>query len=189
MKKQITICLKTAWLAAAVMIFFMGTTICVSPGAACVQAGTSMFALMLLITFPTGVFFSLISALLVDPGSIHQPSDFIMAWFVMMCGGLLQWFLMVPGLFEKPGLTSLNLERSAALPSLDCEPALPRPAPEVIQTVSASKATLFESPAPAHSKAVDMVSSRSLTRRNPMKPMRPFDRTGRTPLERVIDHL
>jgi hypothetical protein len=189
MKKQVSICLKTAWLAAAAAIFLMGTTICVSSDAACVQAGNTMFALMLLMTFPTGVFFFLITAIFVDPGSIHQPSDFITAWFVMMCGGLLQWFLMVPGLFEKPGLTSLNLETSATLPSRNDGPALTSAAPEVIQAASLSKAMLFESPAAAQPKPVQIVSDRARTRRKSTKPIRPFDRTGRTPLERVIDHL
>lgn len=86
MKNQVTICLKTAWLVAAIVIFFMGTTMCVSTSEACVQAGNTMWVLMLLITFPTGIFFLLVTAIFVDR-DIHQSSEFITAWFIMMCGG------------------------------------------------------------------------------------------------------
>ena len=66
MKNQIKTCLKTAWMAAAIAIFFMGTTMCVSTTKTCFQAGQTMFALMLLITFPTGVFFFLVSLMFIN---------------------------------------------------------------------------------------------------------------------------
>lgn len=137
--------------------------------------------------FPTGIFFFLVAAIFVEPGSIHQSSGFITAWFIMMCGGLLQWFLIVPGLFEKPGLTTLNLETSAPLPSLGSQ-NITLPLPEVIQPAPVAKATVLESPAPVQSKAIQLVSNRTRTRK-PIKSIAAFDRTGRTPLERVIDHL
>lgn len=187
MKNQVKICLKTAWLVAAIAILLMGTTMCVSTGESCVQAGNTMFSLMLLMTFPTGIFFFLVAAIFVEPGSIHQPSDFITAWFIMMCGGLLQWFLIVPSLFEKPGLTTLNLETSAPLQSLVSQDTT-LPLREVIQPAPVAKATALESPVPVHSKAVQLVSNRTRTRK-PIKSIAAFDRTGRTPLEKVIDHL
>lgn len=187
MKNQIKICLKTGWLVATIAILLMGTTMCVSTGESCVQAGNTMFSLMLLMTFPTGIFFFLVAAIFVDPGSIHQSSEFITAWFIMMCGGLLQWFLIGPGLFERPGLTTLNLETSAPLPSLDSQDAT-LPLREVIQPAPVAKATVLESPAPVQTKAVQLVSNRTRTRRKPIKSIAAFDRTGRTPLERVIDH-
>ena len=125
----------------------------------------------------------------VDPGSIHQPSDFITAWFIMMCGGLLQWFLMVPDVFEKPGLTTLNLETSALSPSLGSQECTPTPSREVIQAAPIPKAAVLESPAPAQSKAVQVVGKEIRTRRKSIKSIAAFDRTGRTPHERVIDHL
>ncbi len=188
MKNQVKICLKTAWLVAAVAILFMGTTMCVSTGESCVQAGNTMFSLMLLMTFPTGVFFFLVAAIFVDPGSIHQSSDFITAWFIMMCGGLLQWFLMMPGLFEKPGLTTLNLGTSAPLPSAGSQDTT-LPLREALQPAPLTKATFLKSPAPVQLKAVQVVSKRTRPRRKPIKSIAAFDRTGRTPLERVIDHL
>lgn len=187
MKDQVKLCLKTAWLVAAVAMLFMGTPICVSTGEACVQTGNTMLASMLLITFPTGLFFFFIVMIFVDPGRIHQPSDFITAWFIMMCGGLLQWFLMVPSLFEKPGLTTLNLETSAPLPSLGSQngtlPLREASNPPV------SKPAILESPPPVQPKAAQVISNRTRTRRKSIKSIAAFDRTGRTPLERVIDHL
>ena len=186
MKNQVKICLKIAWMVAAVAIFFMGTSMCVSTGEACVQAGNAMFALMLLITFPTGIFFFLVSAIFVSPGSIHDPSDFVTAWFVMMCGGLLQWFVMVPSLFEKHGLTTLNLETSS--PFLGSQDGRTKPSCEVIELVPVSDETVLESPLPVQSKAADVVRNRTRTPRKSIKSIMPFDRRGRTPLERVIDH-
>jgi len=189
MTSQVKICLKTAWLVAAVAILFMGMTMCVSSGEACVQAGNTMLASMFLITFPTGILFFPIMMIFVDPGSIPQPSDFITAWFIMMCGGLLQWFLIVPSLFDKPGLTTLNLETPAPLPSLGSQEGTPTPSREVIQSAPISKTTVLESLAPAESKAVQVVGKGTRTRRKSIKSIAAFDRTGRTPLERVIDHL
>lgn len=186
MKDKVKICLKTAWLVATVAMLFMGTPICVSTGAACVQASNTMLAAMFLLTFPTGVFFFLITLIFVDPGRIYQPSEFVTAWFIMMCGGLLQWFLFVPGLFENPGLTTLSLEKPATLPSPDSQNTTVAlreiPVPIAMPTV-------LESPAPVPSKPVQVLRDRTRTRRKSIKSIAAFDRTGRTPLERVIDHL
>jgi hypothetical protein len=189
MKKQVAICLKTAWLAAAAVIFFMGTSMCVSSDAACVQAGSAMFTLMLLITFPAGVFFVLIAAIFVDPGSVHQPSDFITAWFVMMCGGLLQWFVIVPGLFEKRRFVSLNLGAPATVASRNSKQVLANPATEVIHVPSASSSTMLESRAPAQFKVAQVANNRARTSGKSTRSIASFDRKGRTPLERVIDRL
>jgi hypothetical protein len=187
MKNQVKICLKTAWLVAAIAILLMGTTLCVSTGESCVQAGNTMFSLMLLMTLPTGIFFFLVAAIFVGPGSIHQSSDFITAWFIMMCGGLLQWFLIVPSLFEKPGLTTLNLETATTLPSLGSQDRT-LPLREVSQPAALAKTNLLESPASLRSTAVQLVRNRTTTRRKSIRSIAAFDRAGRTPLERVIDH-
>jgi hypothetical protein len=189
MKNQVKICLETAWLVAAVAILFMGTPMCVSNGEACVQAGNTMLTAMFLISFPTGVLFFLITSIFVDPGRIYQPSDFVTAWFIMMCGGLLQWFLMVPGLFEgRPGLTTLNLKTSATLPSVGSQDG-PLPLLEITQPAPVAKTIVPETTPPAQSKPVRLVSKRIRTPRKSIKSTAAFDRAGRTPLERVIDHL
>ena len=184
MKDRVKICLKTAWLVAAVAMLFMGTPMCVANGQACVQAGNTMLTSMFLLTFPTGVLFFLITTIFVDTGRIYQPSDFVIVWFIMMCGGLLQWFLMVPGIFEGPGLTTLNLETPATLPSIGSQDA-PISLPEEIQPAPVAKTIVPETPPPVQSKPVQRIK----TRRKSIKSIAAFDRTGRTPLERVIDHL
>ena len=187
MKDRVKICLKTAWLVAAVAMLFMGTPMCVANGPACVQAGNTMLTSMFLITFPTGVLFFLITTIFVDAGRIYQPSDFVIVWFIMMCGGLLQWFLMVPGIFEGPGLTALNLETPSALPSIVSQDA-PIPLPEVIQPAPVARTIALETTPPVQSKPV-LVSKRIRRGRKSIKSISAFDRTGRAPLERVIDHL
>jgi hypothetical protein len=182
MKNQIKTCLKTAWMAAGIAIFFMGTTMCASTASACVEAGKTMFALMLLITFPAGVFFFLASMIFMS-ADIYDPSDFVIGWFIMMCGGLLQWFVIVPGLFEKPGFTTLNLKTAEQFPRpQDSNPTSSR---EPITPAAVS----LESPTPVPSPAVHCPGTRTKARRKAIKSVKAFDRRGRTPLERVLNRL
>lgn len=95
---------------------------------------------------------------------------------------------MVPSLFEKPGLTTLNLETSAPFPSVGPQDATVS-SRAVIKPAPVAKPTVVESPAAVQSKAVQVVSNRTRTPRKSIKSIAAFDRTGRTPLERVIDHL
>ena len=89
-----------------------------------------MLFLMFWLTFPTGLLFIVAAGLVLNPGPVHSPGDFITAWMVMACGGFLQWFVFVPRLFEKPNLTVLNLETpvhgfDAIPPKISSEPVAP----------------------------------------------------------------
>jgi hypothetical protein len=207
MKDQVKLCLKIGWLSAAVMILLMGTGMCAANDGACLQAGGMMFLLMFWLSFPSGLVFSLAALAFVDPESIHYPSDFISAWMVLVFGGLLQWFVIVPRLFEKRDFTTLNLRADAlstpissaqTLTKPAAEAVVPaslssadiptRPAPEAVVPVPAPDATVPVLPAPASPQAVN-VESRKNTRRKTIRTIAPFDKKGRTPLQRVIDGL
>ena len=179
MKKQIKIALKIAWLAAVVAILLMGTDVCLSAtNATCYQAGETMLLLMFWLSFPTGIVFALAgSAFLGD-----FPSDFITTWMVMACGGFIQWFVVVPRLFEKKELTLLNLRKAAPIERDNSEPLnAPTPEPAKISNMEWSSAK------PANT--INEISRPTRTRRKTTRRIAAFDRRGRTPLERVIDNL
>jgi hypothetical protein len=189
MSKQLTICMKTAWLASAATLLLMGTGMCVSTDATCFEAGDTMLFLMLWLGFPTSLGFIVGSQIILDPVMVHSPSNFITAWMLMAAGGLLQWFILVPRFLKKPDLTLLKLGTSVTLPSVGSNDAI-LPATEVIQSAPVQKPAILErQPAPVQSKAVQVVRDRTRSRRKSIKSIAAFDRAGRTPLERVIDHL
>jgi len=101
MKSQVKICLKIAWLAAALTILLMGTNMCVSTDAACYEAGDTMLFMMFWLSFPTGLLFAIPALIILHHGTVEYPSDFITAWIVLAFGGFVQWFLLVPRLFQK----------------------------------------------------------------------------------------
>ena len=109
MRKQVILCLKVAWVVAALMILLMGTSVCTSTDEACWAVGDAMAAMMVLLTFPTGIIFFPIAMALVDSAGGHYPSEFIIGWSVLAIGGCLQWLYIIPRLLQKPSFTLLNL--------------------------------------------------------------------------------
>ena len=173
MRTKILLCLKTSWCVAALMILLVGTNVCVSTDKACSAASDTLLFFMLLLTFPTGVIFLLLSTIAFDGAGGHYPSDYIFAWFIMACGGCLQWFIVIPRLFDKPRFTIIDLKPVQ----------VPAPA---IAPVSIPTSQLLPTPTPnSDVRPVAKVKrSRAPKRRNRVVP---FDCRGRTPLERVID--
>ena len=109
MKSRIKLCLKTAWLTAAIVLLFMGTNLCVLTDSSCFAAGETMLLFMVILSFPTGVFFVFASIFFLGTESVHFSSDYITVWLIMACGGFLQWFIVIPRLFTKREFTILNL--------------------------------------------------------------------------------
>jgi len=184
MKSQIKLCLKIAWLSAAIIILLMVTNLCTSSDQACFQGGESMFSLMFWLSFPASLVFSFASLIFLDSGSIHYPSDFITAWIVMTCGGVLQWFVIVPRLFQKPSFTLLNLKASQAVLRADADESRANRSDQVVQAVAIVN-TNSELQASAEPRAVKLPRSRTKTSKA-IRSFVPFDKKGRTPLERVI---
>ena len=188
MKNQVKIYLKIGWLATVVTTLLMGTNMCVSTDAACYQAGETMLFMMFWLSFPTGLLFVVPAMIALEYGNVQVPSDFITAWIVMAFAGFLQWFILVPRFLQKPDLIVLKLGTSPALPSPGSQDTT-LPSREVIQPAPVAKTTVPETPQPVQSRPVQLVSKRIRTRRKSIKSIAAFDRSGRTPLERVIDHL
>lgn len=186
MKSWLKICLQTAWLSTAISILVMGTSLCVATDEACFQSGDSMMFLMFWLTFPCGVLFLLVSEIFLDGGGTHFPSDFITVWMILMCGGLVQWFVLVPRLFEKRKFVTLDLV-AAAPTSL---PGSIKALPEMTQSLSVlSEAASVElAVETARPEIVKINRVRRSTSRPSNNSFAPFDRKGRTPLERVISH-
>ncbi|MFN2576090.1 MAG: hypothetical protein ABR607_00200 [Pyrinomonadaceae bacterium] len=176
MRSKIILCLKTAWFVAALTILFMGTNMCASTDAACLAAGETMFPLMFVLSFPFGVVFLFLSMLSLQSGTAHYPSDYITAWFIMACGGCCQWFLVVPRLFAKPTLTALDIGQIDG-------PSIP-----ISQPSTAGASSLVATLQAHRLPSVDRVAT-NIRPRNTGKRTIPFDRRGRTPLERVINRL
>ena len=176
MRSQIILCLKTAWLVAALMILLVGTNVCVSTDEACSAAGETMFLFMFLLSFPIGLVFLLISMIFVESAGGHYPSDYIIAWFILACGGCCQWFILVPRLFAKPTLTLLDLRQ------------IREPSNAVSQSSTAATPSSIETSQGRSLPSVD-VAATSIRTRKVRNHVVPFDRRGRTPLERVISRL
>ena len=111
MRRYIKLCLITAWLTAVLLVLLMGTNLCVSTDEVCFAAGETMFLFMLLLSFPTGIVFLIVSMFFLGTDSVHYPSDYIIAWFIMTCGGCFQWFVVLPRLVKRQSLTILDLKR------------------------------------------------------------------------------
>ena len=111
MKSRTKLCLKTAWLTTATVLLFMGTNLCVSTDSSCFAAGETMLLFMTILSFPMGVVFVFASIFFLGTEGVHSPSDYITVWLIMACGGLLQWFIVIPRLFAKRDFTTLNLRQ------------------------------------------------------------------------------
>jgi hypothetical protein len=111
----------------------------------------------------------------------------------------------VPRLFEKRYFTQLNLNADASgtgsgisqtpAPELIVPPTPSFPdvqtnrAPETVVAPSVLNATLLEPPAPPPPNADQTQNRRKKLRPKPIRLIAPFDKKGRTPLQRVIDSL
>jgi len=171
MRNKVILCLKTAWFVAALMILLTGTNMCVSTDEACSSAGNTMFLFMFLLSFPLGTVFLLIAMFFLESAGSHYPSDYITAWFIMACGGCCQWFVVVPRLFANPSFTVIDLRKSQEPPGAISQP---------------SNAT---SPSLIGTSCGNLPVTTNIRPRKVRDRIVPFDRRGRTPLERVINRL
>jgi len=125
MSKQITNCLKAAWLATTIVVFVMGTSLCATTEEACFQSAETIFTLMFLLSFPGGFIFAYASLLFLEPPAIHYAPGNIWLWLIMAFGGFIQWFVAIPLMFRKKSLIVLNLKADVPPPERAVE-AVPR---------------------------------------------------------------
>ena len=171
MRSKIILCLKTAWIVAALMTVLVATTICGSSDQACFVTGDTMLLFMGILSFPLGLVFLLLSLLFVDGPGSYLASDYALAWFIMLCGGCCQWFILVPRLFAKPQFTLLDL----------------RTQPNETPKRSVAVAAPASKPSPAAIEAIVSARPSVTSAKKTARSIRPLDRLGRTPLERVIN--
>ena len=124
MNKQITNCLKAAWLATTIVVLVMGTSLCATKEA-CFQSAETTSLLVFLLSFPGGFIFAYASLLLLEPPVMHYAADNIWLWLTMAIGGFIQWFVALPLMFREKSLTVLNLKADVPPPERAVE-AVPR---------------------------------------------------------------
>ncbi|HEX6190073.1 MAG TPA: hypothetical protein VFZ40_18485 [Pyrinomonadaceae bacterium] len=152
MKNRIKLCLQVAWLTSAFVVLVMGLNLCAATDQACFDAGDRMFLTMTVLSFPAGILGAMVASSYLWPlDSVDQLNDYVTFWLMMAGAGYLQWFVIIPRIFAKPKITTLNLEATKTLAKV---PAVEIPRPPL---------------------------TRKRIRRIP-----PYDKRGRTPLERAM---
>ena len=173
MKKQFILCVKVAWTVAALIILVMYAGACGSDDQACSLIDGTTLALMGILTFPGGVLCVVAAAIVCGLLGGGYPSGAFTTWFLMLCGGCLQWYIVVPLLLEEPRLTLLNLNSTLN---------------QTATSVETSEAK-FNSPieGPRTVTAPVIQPPRKPRKRKRDNRVLAFDKSGRTPLERVIN--
>lgn len=159
MKNRIKLCLQVAWLTSAFVVLAMSLNLCAATDQACSDAGDRMFLTMTALSFPAGILGLGVAAFFLWPlASVDQLNDYGILWLAMAGAGYLQWFVIIPRMFAKPKITTLNLgETKTAFEA----------------TKAVAKVTTAEIPRPTR--------TRKRIRRIPA-----YDKLGRTPLERAM---
>jgi hypothetical protein len=175
MRSKIILCLRTAWVVAALMILSVGLNICSSLDTFC-TASDGLLSLMLLLTFPFGTVCLLVSMILVEIAGEHYQASFFVYWLLLACGGTFQWFIVVPELIADQSPITLDLA-----PNLPLHTVL-QPVPAHLTSPGTQPPLSAETMATVKSLCRMGVKVRSRKR----KRVKAFDDLGRTPLERVI---
>jgi hypothetical protein len=147
--------LKWIWIGTALSILQFGLGACLYEPS-CSYAQNELLPLMLMLSFPGGIVTFLILAPFLG---VTSQVDYALAGLFILCGGYLQWFVVVPRLFGKKHFTVLNLSS-------------PNPNASAVKPFLVSG---FRS-----------AKERPEPRRTRHNPFRAFDKQGKTPLERAI---
>jgi hypothetical protein len=111
MNSRLKLCLKVAWLTISLTIFLKGMNDCILTNQACLAAGETMFLSMFVISFPISILCVFAALFVLGSDSPNSLSTYLTLWALLTCGGYLQWFVVVPGMFAKRDLTILNLRQ------------------------------------------------------------------------------
>ena len=121
---------------------------------------------MLILSFPFGA----IAAVLLSSIGIDWREFLPGLWLVLFAAGYFQWFVCIPAARRKR-LTTLGLTEAAAIKPVQ---------------VQASKTSQTIKPAEPSPEPAPVIKPRRTRRKESFAP---FDKKGRTPLQRAIDHL
>lgn len=89
-----------------------------------------MFLIMVVMSFPAGIFSVVATLFLFGDSSGEHLNDYLLFWFIMSCAGYFQWFVLVPKLFAKPKFTTLGLEQNSLREKELTTEIAPPPAPK-----------------------------------------------------------
>jgi hypothetical protein len=106
-------CLKAIWILVTVSILQIGLGTCAAGESPCIQAGMTMEGFMFVLSFPSC--YVLFLWPFVGWENIHSMTDYALLWSGAFVAGYVQWFFLVPKLFEARGFTSLGLNSKAGL--------------------------------------------------------------------------
>jgi hypothetical protein len=121
MKAKLKLCLRTAWLTAVIVLLLQLMSLGGPDDRSFFDAGESMLFFMGLLSFPVGPLVVMISMFILDSLGIQYASNYVNIWLLLACGGYLQWFIVLPRLRAKDGLTILNL-RGTQIPTTPISP-------------------------------------------------------------------
>jgi hypothetical protein len=107
-------CLKAIWSLVTVSILQIGLGTCAAGESPCIQAGVTMEGFMFALSFPTSYVLLALSPF-AGWENIHSMTDYAWLWLGAFVAGYVQWFFLVPKLFEAKGITSLGLNSKASL--------------------------------------------------------------------------
>ena len=163
MKNRIKLCLQVAWLTSAFVILLMVFNFCAATDQACFAAGDRMFLMMVVLSFPAGIIGLGVASFFLWPFvSVDQLYDYSIFWLAMAGAGYLQWFVILPRLFVKSKITTLNLRETKAA---------------FEETKTVAQVAGVEIPRPTRTRT----RTQRTIRRIPA-----YDKRGRTPLERAM---
>ena len=172
MRKQFIYGVKVAWTVAALVALLMYLGVCGSDDQACRPVGDAMLFLMGFLTFPAGLVCIIASVIVCGLLGGEYPRGDFTIWFLLVCGGCLQWYVLVPLLLAEPEFTLLNLHSTPPL------------------LASAEKSEVKSNPSIQISTtpavAVVQVPHEPRARKRHHRVLA-VDKFGRTPLERVIN--
>ena len=159
MKNRIKLCLQVAWVTTVFVVLVMSFNFCAATDHACFAAVDRMFLMLVVLSFPAGIIGLGVASFFLWPLlSVDQLYDYSIFWLAMAAAGYLQWFVILPRLFAKPILTTLNLGETNTGRG---------------ETKTVAEASPAEISRPSR--------KRRQTRRIPA-----YDKRGRTPLERAM---
>ena len=172
MRKQLIYGVKVAWTVAALVALFMDIGVCSWGDQACRPVIDTMLFFMGIVTFPAGLLCIIVSVIVCGLLGGEYPRSEVTIWLLLVCGGCLQWYVIVPLLLEEPGLTLLNLHATRPL-STGVEASAANPNPSIESSPSDS--------------VPDIQAPRKPRARKRNNRVLAFDKFGRSPLERVIN--
>ena len=103
------------WILLSVTVFLLCSGSCLDQASGCTVAGENMLSVMLILSFPGGLLFFLLSDLFFDIPSVYTPISYFFLWSGAFIIGYIQWFWIIPHLLGGREITTLGLTQGKAV--------------------------------------------------------------------------